>query len=269
MSAEVLVAIMNNLRDFSIANEQNWYRIPVSSAEKWLKHRWPPCWLAFYQTKIFGKEAYAIRYDAKVLVIKKVYRSQLFPNEAVNAKTPKRYYQICTEPLKKLPQPILSRRFRRIVFIPTIFEKFVNAVEINDLFDESPLEDRLWAEFKRLEIAAERQEFVKVDNKHYALDFAIYCENGKIDVETDGEAWHVATKAQIEKDKLRDNDLTTQGWRVLRFNTGQLEEKLSEYCLPKITENINNLGGIKEGEFVTRKIDLKRAGGIQLKLFDS
>ena len=50
---QVLVAIINDRRDFAIVREQNWYRIPVASAEKWLKHRWPPQWVAFYQTKIW------------------------------------------------------------------------------------------------------------------------------------------------------------------------------------------------------------------------
>jgi hypothetical protein len=53
-------------------------------------------------------------------------------------------------------------------------------VEINDLYDESPLEDRLWVEFKRVEIGAERQEFVEVKKRLYALDFAICCALGKI-----------------------------------------------------------------------------------------
>ena len=34
---ELLVAIMNDKRDFAIAQQQNWYRIPVSSAAKWLQ----------------------------------------------------------------------------------------------------------------------------------------------------------------------------------------------------------------------------------------
>jgi len=268
MPNEVLVAIINNWHDFSIANKHNWYRIPVSSAEKWLKNRWPPHWLAFYLTKIFGKDAYSINYYAKVVNIRKVRRWQLFPDEAVNVKTRKRYYQIFTEPLKRLPQPVFSRRYRRIIFIPTTWEKFINAVEINDLFDESPLEDRLWSEFKRFKINAERQEFVKVNNSHYALDFAIYCESGKIDVETNGNFWH-ANPEKAAKDNLRDNDLKTEGWRVLRFSTSQVQENMSEYCIPTIAENINKLGGIKEGEFIKRKIDLKQSGGIQLGLFDT
>jgi hypothetical protein len=61
---EVLIAIINNKRDFAYARDENWYRIPVTSAKKWLQNRWPPEWIAFYQTKVFGDEAYSIRYYA-------------------------------------------------------------------------------------------------------------------------------------------------------------------------------------------------------------
>ena len=60
--SEVLVAIMNQPRDFAIARDHHWYRIPVRSAKRLLTNRWPPEWLAFYQTKIFTQEAYAINY---------------------------------------------------------------------------------------------------------------------------------------------------------------------------------------------------------------
>ncbi|MFQ5594005.1 MAG: hypothetical protein ACE5HA_07625 [Anaerolineae bacterium] len=68
---EVLVAIMNNLLDFAIARDHHWYRIPVRSVENLLKERWPPQWLAFYQTKVFGDEAYAAIYCTQVLDIRK------------------------------------------------------------------------------------------------------------------------------------------------------------------------------------------------------
>ena len=51
---KVLVAIVNNLKDMRIAREEGWYRIPVASVRKWLKDRWPPRWLAFYQTKVMA-----------------------------------------------------------------------------------------------------------------------------------------------------------------------------------------------------------------------
>lgn len=63
---EVLIAIMNDLLDMDIARNQHWYRIPVHSVKKLLKERWPPQWLAFYQTKDFGDEAHAVNYYARL-----------------------------------------------------------------------------------------------------------------------------------------------------------------------------------------------------------
>jgi hypothetical protein len=278
---EVLVAIMNNLLDFAIARDQHWYRIPVRSVERWLKARWPPRWLAFYQTKVFGDEAYAVNYYARVLDIRQVSRWQLFPNEPHDEKGKRRYYQLLLSPLQQLSRPILSRHWRRIVFIPTTWHKFVNAVEINDLYDESPLEDRLWAELKRLEIEAERQYFIEAPplsppklggmkgGQRYALDFAIFCEQGKMDVETDGDTWH-ADPARIPLDNQRDNDLTSLGWSILRFNGHQIREAIAEYCVPTILESINRLGGLTTEGLIPRTFDPDHRGGPQqLILFES
>lgn len=266
---ELLIAIINNRLDFNLAREKHWYRIPVSSKEKWLKERWPPRWLALYQTKVFGREAYAINYYAKVLDIRQVFRWELFPNQPRNDKSNRRYYQLFLEPLRRLPNPISSRRRRRIVFIPTTWQKFVNAGEINDLYDESSLEDRLWAVFKRLQIQAERQELVTIQERNYFLDFAIYCASGNIDVETDGDEWH-ANPEKSAVDNVRDNDLESVGWKLFRFTTHQIQEQMVEYCVPKIVDTINRLQGVKEeGKFMPRRIELNAPEGTyQPGLFD-
>lgn len=269
MKGEVLVAIVNNRLDFTTALEEHWYRIPIDSREKWLRDRWPPKWLALYQTKPFGQEAYAINCYAKVIDIAEAYRWQLFKHETQNERRDRRYYQLFLEPLRRLAKPIFSRRHRRIVFIPTTWQKFANAAEINDLYDESSLEDRLWAAFKRLQIQAERQELVTVKGRSYFLDFAIYCASGKIDVETDGDEWH-ANPEKAAQDNLRDNDLESVGWQQLRFNAHQLREQLTEYCIPKVVETINNLNGLDEGKFMPRRINLNAPDGSrQLALFDN
>ncbi len=266
---EVLVAILNNRHDFNIAYEQHWYRIPVSSVEKLLKQRWPPHWLAFYQTKVFGQKAHAVNYFTQVIGIQKVNRQQLFPNEPPNAKSGKYYYKLILQPLQSLPKPIFSRRLRRIAFISTTAEKFFNAVEINDLYDESPLEDKLWAELKRLKIQAERQELVGVNNRNYMLDFNIYCAKGKIDAETDGDTYH-ANPEKSPKDNMRNNDLEAAGWKVLRFSTKQVREQMAEYCIPNIVKTIKNLGGLDEGGLIPRTVDLNAPeGSRQLGLFDN
>ncbi len=124
------------------------------------------------------------------------------------------------------------------------------------------------AEFKRLNIAAERQFFVKAKGKDYALDFAIRCMSGKLDVETDGDLWH-ANPEKSDGDNIRDNALKTAGWSVIRFTTRQIQEQMTEYSLPTILDTINQLGGLKENEFLSRKFDSERLDlSRQLSLFD-
>lgn len=263
---EVLVAIINKKLDFTILREQLWYRVPVSSVKKWLKEKWHPKWLAFYQTSALETEKHAISYFGEVSEIRKIKRQELFPNQPLDEKSDKYYYQVFLKSIQKLPKPIYSRRYRRIIFIPTTWEKFVNAIEINDLYDESSLEDKLWAEFKRHKIQAERQEFVIAKGNDYALDFAIYCANGKIDVETDGDFWH-SNPEKAEQDNLRDNDLKMEGWQVLRFNTKQIQEQSETYCVSTVSETINKLGGVDEGKIISRKINLD-SDSYQPSLFD-
>ena len=265
---EVLVAIMNDPGDFAIARDQHWYRIPVYSVKKFLKERWPPEVLAFYQTKVFGSERYSVRYYARVVGIRKAFRWELFPDEAHNDKTNKRYYQLLLSPLEQLPQPIPSLRLRRIVFIPTTWTKFLHAEEINDLFDDSPLEDRLWAELKRKRIPAQRQYYVRVGRRHYALDFAIFCNEGKLDVETDGDAWHLG-EVSASEDNERDNDLTSKGWDILRFRGERIREEMGSYCVPKIVETVNRLDGLTANGLVPRPFDPERPEAQQLTLFEA
>ncbi len=144
----------------------------------------------------------------------------------------------------------------------------MHAIEINDLYDESSLEDKLWLELKRRQIFAERQEYITVNKHNYFLDFAIYCAKGRIDVETDGDYWHANPEKSVE-DNLRDNDLKTAGWQVLRFSTSQIQEQAAEYCVSTVVKNINKFGGVDDGKAVPRKIDLNiPPGSYQPSLFD-
>jgi very-short-patch-repair endonuclease len=266
---EVLVAIVNNPEDMRLAREAGWYRIPVASARKWLVDRWRPHRLAFYQTKVFDSEAYAINYYAVVRSIRTVSRMDLFPDTPRDhPKANRRYYQLLLGELRSLPQPIISRRLRRIVFIPTTFEKFNSAVEINDLWDESPLEDRLWAIFERAQIRAERQYPVEIGDHIYFLDFAIFCNQGKINVETDGDTWHIGTEPALV-DRQRDNNLASRGWRVLRFNTTEIHEHPVAYCVSKVMDTINRLGGLDHTTGVPVRYEPSDPlGPQQLSLFD-
>lgn len=267
---EVLVAIVNQKTDWQLLQEEAWYRIPVSSVQRWLHDCWPPTWLAFYQTKIFGNEAYAVNYYGRVSRIEQTTRLKLLPDDTPrnHPKANRPYFKLSIDRLRPLPQPIFSRRLRRIVFIPTTVEKFRQAVEINDLWDESPLEDRLWALLKQHQIRAERQYPLEIDDQYYFLDFAIFCNKGNIDIETDGDTWH-AQREQIAVDNERDNSLVGRGWRVLRFNTAQINETPVTYCLSKVMETVNRLDGFDDATGVLARFNPDDPEGPrQLSLFD-
>jgi len=261
---EALVAIVNNQLDWRILKEHLWYRIPVSSAP----NRFPPQWIAFYQTKIFKDEAHSVRYYGRVKDIRRVQRATLFPDELPNNKSDRWYHQLHLESLETLPRPIVSYRLRRIVFIPTTYHKLQTAEEINDLFDDSPLEEALWYQLKQLKLLAERQYFTTLRGTNYFLDFAIFCTNGKLNIETDGDRWH-ADPARIPEDNRRDNALVSDDWRVMRFNTMQIREQMENYCVPHIAKTVSELGGLDQSIEAPRQYIPTSEGVVQqLMLFD-
>ncbi len=238
-----LVAIMNNKADFARARHEHWYRIPVRSA--------PPrvdfsqlVRLAFYQTKIFGEEKWAVNYHAEVRSVDRAKRIELLPDERDHPRAQDEYYRLQIGDLERLPKPIPSRRWRRIVFIPTTTEKLFQAEEINDLYHESPLEDELWRHLKRVGIHAERQFYIGKRDRIYCLDFAIFCARGNLNVECNGEEWHSDPEAQA-RDEQRDADLAQWGWSVLRLTTHQIRSRMNQ-SLSLIQEHILGLGGLKE-----------------------
>jgi very-short-patch-repair endonuclease len=259
-----LIAILKQKTDLAILQEQGWYRIPVASAPK----RWPPRWLAFYQPKNFGEDAYRIRFFGQVKDIRRAQRREIFPNEIPSARSEREYYILSLAKVEELEVPIPSYRPRRLVFVPTTWEKFERAEQINDLFDDSPLEDQLWSELKRLSIEAERQWAVYLNTKIYHLDFALFCKEGRLNIETDGDTWHIG-REHAPKDNVRDNALNRDLWTVLRYNTRQIRENFQSECLREIEGSINKLGGLSSDGVVPRLFYTKGSSSVQqLSLFD-
>jgi very-short-patch-repair endonuclease len=253
-----LIAILKEKSDLSILQDQGWYRIPVESAPK----RWPPRWLAFYQPNNFGKDAYRIRYYGQIKEINIVKRYEIFPNEISSERSEREYYILTLEKLEELAKPIPSYRPRRLAFIPTTWEKFIKANQINDLFDDSPLEEKMWLELKGLSIEAERQWGVSLQQRVYFLDFALFCKKGKIDVETDGDSWHI-DREKAPLDNARDNALQIEGWTVLRYSTHQIKENLQTECIRGIETSINKLGGLSSDGLIPRIFYTKGKSSIQ------
>lgn len=244
---EMLLAVFKYKYSLTILQEEGWYHIPVDHAPK----SWPPKWMCFYQGKAFEKEAYRVEYYGELESYETVPYRELFPNRIESEKSNWLYYRVRLKELKQLPQTIPSFRPRRLSFVPTTWAKFESAEQINDLFDEGPLEDLMWKELKGLDVKAERQWALSVEKRNYYLDFAVFCNNGFIDIETDGDTWH-AQRERIDRDNQRNNRLTAIGWRTLRFNGKQVRKQMAEYCLGEIERTVNTLGGLSEDGLVPR-----------------
>ncbi len=258
-----LIAVLNNRADLERARAEHWYRIPVHAAPDGLQSI---RWIAFYLTKAFGPEKWSIRHWAAVLEIQRTTRLELLPAEVAHPRRQNLYYRLGLGPLQLRSAAILSRRRRRIVFIPSIWKKFTEALEINDLVHGSPLEDRLWAAFKQEQIPAERQWWEGDEVTRYCLDFALFCPERNIDVECDGDTWHI-NRESAAHDNSRNNFLEQRGWHVLRFNTAQLTNDLPG-CVRNVTTLVNRCGGLIDGDGSLKTLPATYADGSrQLELF--
>ena len=232
----VLVVVMNNKRDFEIARKQGWYRIPVATAPAQIAAEY----LALYFTKAFGSEKWSICYYAPILRFRIVTRQELLPSETAHPRAQRQYYKIEIGPLRSLPQPIPSRRLRRITFIPTTLERLLRAGEINDLWEADVLKERLWTELQRRGIAAEREYLVREGRMAYTLDFAVLCRQGNLGIECESR---LGTASVTESDHFRSYFFDGKGWEILHFDASDLEDNLVG-CIDKVIRYVGKHGGL-------------------------
>ncbi len=173
----VLVAIMNLPRDLAFARDHGWYRLPQKSAPKGIHAEY----LAFYFGRAFGEQKWAIHYYARMLGHELVRRLDLLPDEPDHRRADDLYYKVQLGPLLRLERPIVSLRWRRISFIHTTWDRFMDASEINDLYVEGePYVDRLYYALREAGITPERHYRTQEEGVQYEVDMAIPCRSGTV-----------------------------------------------------------------------------------------
>lgn len=132
----VLVAIMNNQKDWQRVQDEHWYRLPVKHAPPGSPHF---DWIAFYFTRVFKDNKWAIHFYAPILGHELLTRRDLIPSEPHHKRAGNWYYKLALGPLHHKLPPISSETWRRITFIVTTGDRFEAAREIKDLYaDQSP-----------------------------------------------------------------------------------------------------------------------------------
>jgi hypothetical protein len=174
-SDRVLVGIMNRRRDFAIARDESWYRIPQRRAPDSTTEA---VVLAFYFTKAFGKEKWAIHYYAPVEGHELVRRRDLLPGQPDHHRADEPYYKLQLGPLMELDDPIPSLRWRRVTFIESTWDRFIAAEEINDLYVSG--DDGLYVTLKDENLHPEREFLLREGTAEYVVDMAIPCRQGTV-----------------------------------------------------------------------------------------
>jgi hypothetical protein len=221
----ILVAVLNNKRDFEIARVLGWYRIPFKTAPKTVAVDW----LAFYQTAKFGEEKWAIHYVAPVRGHELTTRGELLRTQPDHPRANEPYYKIQLGPLECLPRPIPSRKWRRLTFLYTTGERLLAAEEINDLIIQSEERELLWRALRERGLNVERQYETQ---RRGEVDFALLCALGNLGI--------LVQQEDQPPRRLRDRSQ----WRYLTFPSEALGSNLPG-VLEQIEATVSELGGLK------------------------
>lgn len=84
-------------------------------------------------------------------------RRDLFPSQPDHPRAGQWYYQLQLGPLEHKLPPIVANRWRRVTFIVTSGDRFTNAHEINDLFEQESPAGRFYVKLKEMSIPIERE----------------------------------------------------------------------------------------------------------------
>lgn len=165
----VLVAVMNNTRDFHAARDEGWYRIPLNRAPDQVGAEY----LAFYHTAAFEREKWSVRHYAPIWQYRVVTRLDLLPAESSHPRAEDKYYRLDIGPLQALANPIPSRKLRRVTFIPTTLSCLLAAEDVQELWQRRKSEDRLWAAFRESTLQTEGRYQVGEERDAYEAGFVM------------------------------------------------------------------------------------------------
>jgi len=121
------------------------------------------------------------------------------------------------------------------------------AVHLIDLEFHLYKELSVLGKFKSLHILAQKE--VVVNDRKYRLDFLIECitttKHHKYAIECDGHEFHEKTKGQAARDKARERNLMSEGYKVIRFTGSEIWKNASR-CSGEIINIIQNDVGLDD-----------------------
>jgi hypothetical protein len=139
-----------------------------------------------YFTKAFGENRWAIHYYARIEGHELVTRRDLIPSEPDHPCAGQWYYKLQLGPLERKLPPMVANPWRRVTFIVTSGDRFLNALEINDLFQQESPVGLLYVKLKEMGVPVEREWLIDEAGAVYVVDLALPFENGWLPVSFGG-----------------------------------------------------------------------------------
>ena len=103
--------------------------------------------------------------------------------------------------------------------------EYVESKKELDINFDSPVEEKLFNKLRKEIMKIIPQYETKIrGKKSYRLDFALFVNNNKYDIEIDGDKAH---SQKVEADILRDAHLRMEGWKIRRFLASEVNENLN------------------------------------------
>ncbi|MEA3309457.1 MAG: hypothetical protein U9Q70_08090 [Chloroflexota bacterium] len=194
----VIVGVMTTPRDFRLAQEVGWYRIPQRHAPQSTSSA---AVLAFYFTAPFKSYKWAIHWYAEVRGYELVRRRDLLPAQPDHPHADDPYYKMQLGPLIPREPSIPSLRWRRITFIETTWDRFNTAEEINDLYVSGA--EGLYVTLKESGFFPAREYLIRDENQSYTADLAIHCRQGTVAVMLNRESVPEGVLREADPDAVR------------------------------------------------------------------
>lgn len=173
----VLVSVINRKRDLDTLLKSHWYRIPQKQMPDGIYTEYIAFYLSGYAAKRFDTPG--IYYYGERRGVELAYRRDLLPKETDNPRADEVYYKIQFSAIDGKNPPLTNPTKRPVSFIFTTWDRFVNGLEIADLFSKSDyFVDRIYHALRDKEIRPIR--FWDSQKKEYGINAALrfVCEAG-------------------------------------------------------------------------------------------
>ena len=216
---DVLVGVVPTARDFEIARLERWYRIPVKMVRDWQT----PGYVAFYFGRAFGGDAGTITHYARAWHADVIPRIEIFPDQPRHPRALDDYVRIHIDELQKRPAPIDGRKRPRFVLLPTTWQRFEAAHEVNDLVVGDDDEQAFYGHLTDASLRPERAYHIRGTNAYHLADYALFCRRASIQVDI---ASRTMSRTVLVDAPTAEG--TPDGWESIRLSRHDITRRSAE-----------------------------------------